>query len=121
MPRGCKCRRVCSVPENRMFTPQKPCGGTVTLTVEELETIRLCDLEGLEQDEAAASMNVSRGTFQRILYEARRKTADALCSGKTVEIGGGNYELAQHPCACRGRCRRCGFERSEEGEQTNGR
>lgn len=122
MPRGFKCRRVCSVPKNRMFTPQRPCGEAVTLTVEELETIRLCDLEGLEQDEAAVSMNVSRGTFQRILYGARRKTADALCNGKEVEIGGGNYEVAKHPCECRRRCRQCSFEKSvKEGEQQNGR
>lgn len=113
MPRGCKCRRVCALPENRIFTPQKPCGAAISLTVEELETVRLCDLEGLEQDEAAVSMNVSRATFQRILYQARKKIAEALCSGKTIEIGGGNYVLAQHPCGCQRKCKNCRFEKQK--------
>ena len=110
MPRKLKCRRVCAVPENRIFLPQQPSAETVTLTVEELETIRLCDLERLEQDDAAVSMNVSRATFQRVLYRARQKVADALCSGKALRIGGGNYELAQRPCGCAGHCRNCRFE-----------
>ena len=110
MPRRFKCRRVCVVPDNRRFTPQNPCHTAVTLTIEELETIRLCDLEGLEQDEASVSMNVSRATFQRMLYQARKKIAEALCTGKSIEIGGGNYELAKHQCGCRRRCKNCRFE-----------
>lgn len=111
MPRRFKCRTVCNVPENRIFMPQKPCNRVVTLTVEELETVRLCDLEGLEQDDAAISMNVSRATFQRTLYQARKEIADALCSGKAIEISGGNYELAQHPCGCHRRCKNCRFDK----------
>ena len=114
MPRGFKCRRVCSVPDNRVFTPQNPCNDTVMLTIEELETVRLCDLEGLEQDEASNSMNVSRATFQRTLYQARKKIAEALCIGKGIEIGGGNYELAEHQCDCPRRCKNCRFEKQTE-------
>ncbi len=114
MPRGVKCRRVCSLPENRLFTPVQPFHETVLLTVEELEAVRLCDLEGLEQDEAAINMNVSRATFQRTLYLARKKIAEALCAGKAIEIGGGNYELAEHRCGCRARCRHCRFETTPE-------
>jgi predicted DNA-binding protein (UPF0251 family) len=84
---------VCTEPDNRLFTPEKSCGETVTLAIEDLEAVRLCDLEGLEQDEAAVRMNISRGTLQRTLYDARRKIADALCSGKSISIGGGNYEV----------------------------
>lgn len=115
MPGKLKCRRVCAVPENRIFLPQQSTAETVVLTVEELEAVRLCDLEGLEQDDAAVSMNISRATFQRILYRSRAKTADALCSGKAIRIGGGNYELAQRPCGCRGRCRNCCFEHKGKG------
>jgi len=114
MPRGFKCRRVCSVPSNRIFTPENPCCGTVVLTVEELETVRLCDMEGLEQDEASKSMNVSRTTFQRMLYQARKKIADALCAGKVIEISGGNYELAEHSCGCHKRCQNCRFEKKTD-------
>lgn len=117
MPRGFKCRRVCAVPENRIFTPKMQCHEKVTLTVEELETVRLCDLEGLDQDDAAKSMNVSRATFQRTLYQARKKIAEALCAGKEIEIGGGNYELAQRPCGCRKRCKSCRFDTSDENEK----
>ena len=117
MPGKLKCRRVCAVPENKIILPQQSSAETVVLTVEELEAIRLCDLESMEQDDAAASMNVSRATFQRILYRSRAKTADALCSGKAIRIGGGNYELAQRPCGRRGRCRKCCFEHS--GKESN--
>jgi predicted DNA-binding protein (UPF0251 family) len=111
MPRGFKCRRVCTEPDNRVFTPQRPCNSTVALTVEELETVRLCDLEGLDQDEAAVIMNISRGTFQRTLYQARNKIAEALCTGKGIVIGGGNYELAEHRCGCGKACKNCRFEK----------
>lgn len=104
MSRGFKCRRVCAEPENKIFNPERPCGVTVTLAVEELETLRLCDLEGLDQDAAAGQMNVSRGTLQRMLYDARRKVADTLCAGKTLVIGGGNYEVTQRRCGCREHC-----------------
>lgn len=117
MPRGFKCRRVCSVPDNRKFIPQKPCSGTITLTVEELETLRLCDLEGLDQEAASLSMNVSRATLQRILYQARKKIAEALCAGKMIEISGGNYELAEHPCGCRKRCVNCRFQNKTEKKE----
>lgn len=53
----------------------------VQLHRDELETLRLCDGEGLTQEEAGLQMGVSRGTIQRILTVARRKTAKALCEG----------------------------------------
>lgn len=110
MPRGYKCRRVCSEPENRLFVPEKPGRGTITLAVEELETVRLCDLEGMAQDAAAGVMNISRGTLQRILYDARKKIAQALCSGYRIVISGGCYELSEERCSCRGRCSSCRFD-----------
>lgn len=67
---------------------------SVVLTVEELEALRLSDLEGLYQEDAAERMDVSRQTFQRVLREARRKTAEALVMGKAVGIEGGDYVLA---------------------------
>jgi predicted DNA-binding protein (UPF0251 family) len=45
---------------------------------DELETLRLCDLEGLTQEQAGEKMGVSRGTVQRILTSARRKCAETL-------------------------------------------
>ena len=65
-----------------------------TLTVDELEAIRLADFEGLYQEQAAEKMNVSRQTFGRILESAHKKIADALVNGKALLIKGGSVELA---------------------------
>jgi predicted DNA-binding protein (UPF0251 family) len=66
----------------------------VDLAVDEFEALRLADLEGLYQEEAAERMNVSRQTFGRILERARRKVADALTHGKALSIAGGTVEVA---------------------------
>jgi len=72
----------------------------IVLSIGEAEAIRLKDLEGLEQEEGAIRMNVSRPTFQRVLASARQKIADALLHGKAIRIGGGNFEMAQHRFRC---------------------
>ncbi|MDA8121517.1 MAG: DUF134 domain-containing protein [Deltaproteobacteria bacterium] len=90
------CRHVGCSPEAVYF---KPRGIPVSLleevevTVDELEAIRLADLDGLYQEDAAARMNVSRQTFGRIVESARRKVADALLGGKALKIEGGNVEM----------------------------
>jgi len=65
----------------------------ITLTVDELEAIRLADLQGLYQEKAAEKMNISRQTFGRILESAHKKIADALVNGKALSIEGGIIEL----------------------------
>ncbi len=65
----------------------------IWLTIEELEAIRLKDIEELELEECACEMNVSRTTFSRILGSARKNIADALLNGKAIRIGGGNFEV----------------------------
>jgi predicted DNA-binding protein (UPF0251 family) len=72
----------------------------VTLSIEEAEAIRLKDLEGLEQEECASKMDVSRTTFARVLSSAREKIADALINGKAIVIDGGNYEMALRRFRC---------------------
>ena len=64
------------------------------MSLEEIEAIRLRDLEHLEQIVCAKKMNISRTTFQRVLASARRKLADSLLAGKALRIEGGNYELS---------------------------
>jgi predicted DNA-binding protein (UPF0251 family) len=76
----------------------------VRLSVDELEALRLKDMGGLEQEEAAREMGVSRQTFQRILEEGHRKVAEALVTGKALQIAGGDYELAP----MKFHCRQCG-------------
>ena len=60
----------------------------VILLPEELEILKLVDLNGLEQEEASAIIGVSRRTVWKDLHEARRKVADALINGKKIEIAG---------------------------------
>ncbi len=97
MTRPPKNRRVAYLPAVTFFKPAGiPRRGLeeMRLSVEEMEALRLKDLAGLEQAPAAAQMNVSRPTFQRVLASARRKIADALLNGKAVRIEGGTFEFA---------------------------
>lgn len=104
MARPTKWRRVASIPGATYF---KPAGvparalEDVALTVEEAEAIRLKDLEGLEQEQCAESMHISRPTFQRVLQSARRKVADVLVNSKALRIQGGNFALPRQPFQCR--------------------
>lgn len=90
------CRRVSYLPSVTFF---KPAGiplrelEEVCLSVEELEAIRLKDIEDLGQEQCAEKMNVSRPTFVRILHGARKKMAEALIKGKAVRIEGGHFEM----------------------------
>lgn len=91
------CRRVGFQPSVTYF---KPAGVRMVdleesiLTVDEYEAVRLKDLEGLEQEEAAKKMNISRPTFQRLVVSARKKIADAIINGKSIKIEGGVYKMA---------------------------
>ncbi|HEK85695.1 MAG TPA: DUF134 domain-containing protein [Candidatus Aminicenantes bacterium] len=77
-------------PEGGKFNPAE----IITLKLDELEAIRLADLDGLYQEEAAEKMGVSRPTFARILESARRKVAEALVKGKGLVIEGGPVEFS---------------------------
>jgi predicted DNA-binding protein (UPF0251 family)/predicted Fe-Mo cluster-binding NifX family protein len=101
MAREPKCRRVEFTPKVTVFKPAgTPCSclKEVVVKLEELEAIRLKDLLGLEQEECAERMGVSRPTFQRILMEGRGKIAAALIEGQAIRIEGGNYCLGQEQC-----------------------
>ena len=97
MARPINCRRVASVPGSDYFKPR----GTplsmleeVILRVDEFEAIRLADLDGLYQEQAAEKMKVSRQTFGRIIESAHKKVAEALVKGKALKIEGGEFEMA---------------------------
>lgn len=81
-PRKCRCK----------FTGKafKPTGvpmsevERICMARDELEALKLCDLDELTQAEAGARMGVSRGTIQRTLAVARKKVATALSKGKAI-------------------------------------
>jgi predicted DNA-binding protein (UPF0251 family)/predicted Fe-Mo cluster-binding NifX family protein len=106
MPRPRKCRRISGTPKELYFKPQGiPMWelNEVYLPFEGVEALRLADLEGLSQQEAAQRMHVSRHTFGRILAEARTVVSQALVGGMALRIQGGDYIVADR---CTGVTRR---------------
>lgn len=94
-----KCARcVRNMPDTTFF---KPRGISlleleeIILTFDEYEALRLADLDGLYQEDAAVRMNISRATFGRIVESAHRKVADALINGKAIKIEGGVVTMTQ--------------------------
>lgn len=107
MPRPRLRRRIASMPSVTYF---KPAGimlsqlGETIITVDEFEAVRLKDLLGLDQEEAAKKMNISQPTFHRLVLSARKKIAQALVEGKAIKIEGGSYKMMPiQPGAGRGR------------------
>ena len=129
MPRPRNCRLVGHMPPCNYYKPRGiPLSALqqVTLTIDEAEAIRLADLMGMYQNDAAEKMNISRQTFGRILESAHKKIADALINGKALAIEGGPFKLDtdQPPqnkpqghgfghCRGRGRRHRGGADRQE--------
>lgn len=74
------------------------------LTVEEMEALRLSDIEKLDQIAASEKMEVSSPTFNRIINTAHQKIALALWEGRAIRVSGGNFSLSR----CRNCCRRRG-------------
>jgi predicted DNA-binding protein (UPF0251 family) len=68
------------------------------MTLDEFEALRLADLEGLYQEQAAQQMNISRPTFSRIIDSAHRKIADAIVHGMALRIEGGVVRVEGDAC-----------------------
>lgn len=116
MPRPSKCRRVCAAPRCTRFEPHDSHADAeaVVLQVDEFETLRLMDYEGLTQEECARRMDVARTTVTGIYMRARRKVATALAEGRPLHIRGGAVSVcAGEGCVCG--CSRC--PRAQEGFQ----
>lgn len=92
MPRPCRCRRIRCSPDSNYFKPRGiPLDmlEEINLTLDELEAVRLADLENMYQEDAAKKMDISRQTFGNIINAAHKKIADALLNGKALKIEGG--------------------------------
>ena len=114
MPRPLCRRTIADMPQSVYF---KPAGiplrliEEVVLKVDEFEAIRLADLEGMYQEDAAGRMGVSRQTFGRILESAHKKVADTFVNGKALRIEGGNIEIDAGVMPGRRGGGRCGWDR----------
>lgn len=101
--RPTKWRKVGFIPNIQYFVPYGADHDSIQeniMRIEELEALRLKDLEGMEQESCAEQMEISRQTFQRILSAARAKVADSLINGKAIRIEGGNYTRNICPVQC---------------------
>lgn len=105
MPRPMKCRRVRQGPCSTSFKPAGVRGcelEEVVLSLDEFESLRLADLEGMYQEEAAEQLGVSRQTFGNIVKSAHAKVADCLVNAKKLKIEGGVVECVgrrrRQPC-----------------------
>ena len=111
MPRPVKHRWVEGRPCATHFRPLGiPCCELeeVVLSIEELEAVRLKDAEGLEQEDCARQMQISRPTFVRIVQSAHKKIAIALTQGKGLRIEGGHHQFYGQKGMCKrngGGCR----------------
>ncbi len=87
--RPCLCRHIGFHPKAKCFKPQGiPMRDLdmIELTAEEVEALRLKNIEGLEQVECAERMKTSQSTFQRILASAYKKVSRAIIEGKAIII-----------------------------------
>lgn len=96
MVRPRRLRRVCFCPRITRFGPKNlslcSCG-KIDLTLDELESLRLSDVEGADQIKAAKMMKISQSTFQRTLKSARKKVSQSLIEGKFIQIERGNVSI----------------------------
>lgn len=93
-----KVRYIKCFPGERCFKPvRKPLSRLkyACLTLDEFEAVRLADLEGLKQVDAAKKLKISRPTFSRIISSARNKIADGLVNIKAIRIEGGCCKVAK--------------------------
>lgn len=96
MPRPRRKRCIAHKPVERFYKPKgvKMCDlEQVRLSYDQLEALRLADVEKMEQERAAKMMNISRPTFSRLVAEARFLVARALTNGWALKIEGGDFEV----------------------------
>ena len=119
MARPRKSRMVCHFPQTLVFRPEGISGDEtpITMTVEEYETIRLIDGEGLSQEQCSEQMCIARTTVQQIYAIARRKLACMLVQSRPLEITGGDYQLCKGENAACTQCFRNQFEKPK-GDHT---
>lgn len=118
MPRPKKRRKICEIPKDMEFRPAGAPGseagegqdtgstsrkGTIEMTLDEYETIRLIDLLGYSQGDCAAQMGVARTTVQVMYESARKKMAQMLAEGRPLVIKGGNIIVCPRSEYCSGR------------------
>ena len=101
-------KRICKEPVYTAFGPigmeacenPKSQSTGVTLTLDEYETLRWIDLEGISREECARRMNIARTTAQAIYDSASRKVAESIVHGLELHIEGGSFRLCDGSAGC---------------------
>ena len=96
MPRATKLRKIWNFPDYYSFIPEDAETDeleTIVLSLDEYETIRLLDHEGLNQEACAVRMGVARTTVTAMYESARKKMISAIVEGKRLRIAGGNIQI----------------------------
>ncbi len=90
-----KVRFIANMPKTSQFSPRGRPGrpDEVELTLDQLEAIKLADLQALDQTAGAKSLGISRPSFGRILRSARLRIADAIVNGKIIRISSGDSKV----------------------------
>jgi len=101
MPRKRCCGQIEEYPICREFVSSHPGQQeAMKLAMEEMEAVRLKDMNGFDQEECARQMGLTRPTFQRVLISAHRKIATALVEARSIEIEGGYYKMKNRVFEC---------------------
>jgi uncharacterized protein len=111
-----KCRKLSGIPSIKGFKPLAlplDLENAVLLELDEYESLKLMDFDGLIHEQAATKMQVSRPTLSRIYENARKKIAKAFVEGKTILIQGGTVSSDQNIF----RCSQCGQHFAIENER----
>ena len=96
MPRKPRCRRIFGFPDHWSFSSDDPQENAeqIIMSLDEYETIRLINRDGMTQEQCAVQMGVARTTVTAIYDSARKKLAHMIVEGKPLSIAGGCYEIA---------------------------
>lgn len=110
MARPKKCRTVCEIPNHTKIGLISSKKGGISLTIDEYEAVRQIDYLGLTQVECALQMDVARSTVTAIYLSARKKIANAIVNGSSLNLEDADYELCPQSKTCCGACgkNKCG-------------
>jgi len=88
MSRPIKPRCISFYADAEIFSPipKWKASGRIIIYADEIEALRLVDYEGLNQEEAAASMGISRGTIWRLLQSGRKKIVAMVIEHKQLRV-----------------------------------
>jgi len=81
---------------------------TVEITLNEIQAIKLMDVDGLKDKKCAKKMKISTDEFNKLVANARKNIAVALLEGKVIKIIDEITIEDEITTLCKFRCAVCG-------------